>query len=158
MKKTRGYGQFNFKRRIKRLTEDDWRRCIDLAGQIRYGGNPEHKKNPGNFGLTPPSSPRSGKSLCDVVGIFSKRVALERLQAGLRRGLVSERYSGEWPQNIWSVTEDGHPLEAQLENPATGAYHGYPMPPSDPLGGEVINQWNIRDEMIRQWEERDDQI
>lgn len=28
----------------------------------RYSGNPEHKRNPGDFGLEPPSSPRLGKS------------------------------------------------------------------------------------------------
>ncbi|MDM8551925.1 hypothetical protein QUF72_17710 [Desulfobacterales bacterium HSG2] len=154
--KKRRYGQFNSKRRIRQLTEDDLQHYGHMAEEISYGGNPEHKKNPGDFGLTPPSSPRPGKSLCDTVRIFSRQVALERLQAGLLRGLVSERSNGKWPQNIWSVTEDGHPLEAQLENSATGAYHGYPMPQSDPLATEVISQWKIRDEIINQLEERDD--
>ena len=149
MKRTRRYNQFNLKRRIKKLEEVDLQYCSDIAKQIRYGGNPEHKKNPGDFGLTPPSNPRAGKSLCDVVSIFSRRVALERLQAGLRKGLISERSHGEWPQNIWSVTEDGYPLEAQLENPATGVYHGYPMPESDPLAAEVIKQWDMRAKVIK---------
>ena len=78
------------------------------------------------------------------VGIFSRQVALKLLQDGLLKGLVSERSNGEWPQNIWSVTENEEPLEAQLENPVTGAYHGYPMPQSDPLATEVIIQWNRR--------------
>jgi hypothetical protein len=144
------YDQFNLKRRIKKWEEADLRHCSDIAKQISYGGNPEHKKNPGDFGLTPPRNPRSGKSLCDVVGIFSRRCALNYLQSGLRRGLISERSNGEWPQNIWSVTKDGHPLEAQLENPATGAYHGYPMPQSDPLAAEVVKQWDMRTEVIKQ--------
>lgn len=156
MKKTRGYGQFNSKRKIKKLMKGDLQHYRDIVDQLRYGGNPEHKKNPGDFGLTPPSNPRPGKSLCDVVGIFSREVALEHLRAGLLRGLVSERSNGEWPQNIWSVTENGHPLEAQLENPATGAYHGYPMPSSDPLAAEVITQWNRRNEIMRQWDESND--
>ena len=29
-----------------------------MAHSIRYGGNPEHKRNPGDFGLTPPAQPR----------------------------------------------------------------------------------------------------
>jgi hypothetical protein len=138
--KTR-YAEFNRKRRIKTLTADELQHCRDLAGQVRYGGNPEHKKNPGDFGLTPPGSPRLGKSLCDTVNIFSRKIARAHLQSGLCKGLISERFNGEWPQNIWSVTEQGVPLEAQLENPQTGTYHGYPMPESDPLGAEIIRRW-----------------
>ena len=152
MKRPRRYNRFNSKRKIKKLEQVDLRCCSDIAKQISYGGNPEHKKNPGDFGLTPPRNPRPGKSLCDVVGIFSRRCALNCLQSGLHRGLISEQSNGGWPQNIWSVTEDGHPLEAQLENPATGAYHGYPMPPSDPLAAEVVIQWNMRANVINETE------
>ena len=59
-------------------------------------------------------------------------------------------------QNIWSVTQDGYPLETQLENPAKGTYHGYPMPLSDPMAAEVMNQWKRRSRMIKQWEEQND--
>jgi hypothetical protein len=142
-KMLRKYNQFNSKRRIKKLTEGELRHCSELAEQVRYGGNPEHKRNPGDFELTPPNGPRQRKSLCDAIGIFSRQVALEHLQSGLRKGLISDRFNAKWPQNIWSVTEDGYPLEAQLENPVTGTYHGYPMPPSDPMAAEIVRQWNI---------------
>lgn len=142
----RRYNQFNSKRRIKNLSDADLQQYSELAEQLQYGGNPEHKKNPGDFGLRPPSSPRPGKSLCDAVGIFSRQAALKYLRSGLRKGLISERFNGHWPQNIWSVTEDGCPLEAQLENPKTGIYHGYPMPPSDPLAAEIVRQWNMRND------------
>lgn len=138
----RKYAQFNTKRRIKKLAKGD-SRYLDLAKRVRYGGNPEHKMNPGDFGLTPISSPRTGKSLCDTVGIFSRQDALHYLKLGLCHGLISDRFNGEWPQNIWALTKDGHPLEAQLENPATGTYHGYPMPQSDPLAAEIVRRWNI---------------
>jgi len=49
-----------------------------------------------------------------------------------------------WPQNIWAVDENGHPLEAQLENQETGAYHGYPIPESDPFGQTIIDEWRKR--------------
>lgn len=106
------------------------------------GGNPEHKQNPGDFGLTPPSAPRTGKSLCDAVSIFDRDTATKLLRKGLKKGLVSDRSSGDWPQNVWAVTEAGEPLEAQLENPANGTYHGYPIPASDPFYREVIKRWN----------------
>jgi hypothetical protein len=142
----RRYNQFNTKRKLKKLETGDLQRYSALAGHVSYGGNPEHKKNPGDFRLTPPSGPRPGKSLCDTVGIFSRNDALKYLQSGLRSGLVSERFNGQWPQNIWCVTEHGYPLEAQLENSMTGTYHGYPMPTSDPLANEILRQWKIKND------------
>jgi hypothetical protein len=97
--------------------------------------------NPGEFGLTPPASPRQGKSLCDVAQIFKRHEALSLLQEGMRKGLVSDREVQGWPKNVWSVTESGIPMEAQLENATTGGYHGYPMPESDPLAAEVLARW-----------------
>lgn len=139
----RRYSQFNAKRRFKQLEEGDLQRLGELARAVGYGGNPEHKKNPGDFGLSPPSDPRVGKSLCDDVGIFSRAEALALLQEGLRRGLVSDRFLGNWPKNVWALTAQGRPIEAQLENPALGTYHGYPMPSSDPLATEVARRWEV---------------
>jgi len=62
----------------------------------------------------------------------------------VKKGLISDRFQGRWPKNIWSVTEDGSPVEAQLENPLNGTYHGYPMPSSDPLAREILKQWNAK--------------
>jgi hypothetical protein len=113
----------------------------DLLQRVRYGGNPEHKRNPGDFGLTPPSIPRPDKSLCDAVGIFRKPEAEQLLREGIRRGLVSMHERRGFPQNIWAVTKDGQPVEAQLENAERGVYHGYPMPLSDPFFHEVLSRW-----------------
>lgn len=125
----RRYAQFNPKRKL--LTPAQVQARADelksLADRANYGGNPEHKKNPGDFGLTPPSDPRQGKSLCDVAKIFNRDEAKKLLQTGLRHGLVSDRMTGEWPKNVWSVTDGGFAMEAQLENPELGTYHGYPM-------------------------------
>ena len=112
-----------------------------MAEHVDYGGNPEHKKNPGDFGLNPPADPRPGKSLCDVAAIFTRDLALVLLRKGLSRGLVSDRFVDEWPKNIWSVTDTGILLEAQLENKMFGTYHGYPMPDSDPMAAEVLRRW-----------------
>jgi len=133
--------RFNPKRQLLRLSASELEQVKALAGKVRYGGNPEHKRNPGDFGLTPPSGPGLGKSLCDAVQVFSHAAALSYLREGLRRGLVSAHRQGAWPQLIWSVTEEGQALEAQLENADTGQYHGYPMPASDPLAAEVIRRW-----------------
>jgi hypothetical protein len=139
----RRYAQFNPKRRL--LTPVQAQARADelkaLAERARYGGNPEHKKNPGDFGLTPPADPRQGKSLCDAARVFKRTEAEGLLKSGLKRGTVSDRMEGDWPKNVWSVTEDGIPMEAQLENPELGSYHGYPMPATDPLSQEVLRRW-----------------
>lgn len=135
-------GRFNTKRKIQSFSE--YSVSDDLIKNVKYGGNPEHKKNPGDFGLTPPSSPRTAKSLCDTVEIFTRKVAISHIKDGLQKGMISEQMKGQWPQNIWAVTSDGIPLEAQLENPESGVYHGYPMLESDPFSHEVIKEWKTR--------------
>lgn len=119
----------------------DSQRVEWLIARISYGGNPEHKRNPGDFGLTPPAIPRADKTLCDAVDIFSRNIALRYLHDGIRKGLVSVQTRGDFPQNIWAVTDSGIPLEAQLENSVLGAYHGYPMPETDPFREEVLQRW-----------------
>lgn len=136
------YSKFNTKRRIAPEGHVAQQALDQMAARVVYGGNPEHKRNPGDFGLTPPADPRPGKSLCDVAGIFKRAEALQHLQEGLRKGLVSDRQESGWPKNIWSVTPSGIPLEAQLENPVQGSYHGYPMPASDPFATAVLQRWN----------------
>ena len=140
--------RFNTKRKIRPPIDQNTGQCECLISKVKYGGNPEHKKNPGDFNLTPPSAPRPAKSLCDTVQIFSRKVAVNCLRNGLKRGMISDRMKGKWPQNIWAVTEAGEPLEAQLENSETGVYHGYPMPESDPFAQEVIKEWKARHESL----------
>jgi hypothetical protein len=133
-------GRYNPKRKLQeQLTQHQ---LDSLAGSVKYGGNPEHKRNPGNFGLTPPASPRQDKTLCDDCGIFDKSIAASLLSRGAKKGIVSVQKKGRWPQNIWAVTGEGYPVEAQLENQGNGTYHGYPMPESDPMRDEIIKRWN----------------
>jgi len=114
--------------------------------EVAYGGNPEHKRNPGDFGLTPPASPRADKTLCDGVAIFQRRVALRLLREGVRHGLVSKQTRNSYPQNIWAVSDDGTPLEAELENQGNGTYHGYPMPVKDDFREKVLEKWRTSNE------------
>ncbi len=51
-----------------------------------------------------------------------------------------------YPQNVWSVSTNGIPLEAQLENAANGTYHGYPMPEDDAFRDIVISKWEATHE------------
>lgn len=131
---------FNPKRRIRPLPIQKELLAV-LAKRAHYGGNPEHKMNPGDFGLEPPSSPRPDKTLCDGTGIFERNKAVMLLREGIQRGLISLQERDGLPQNVWAVTPEGIPLEAQLENQATATYHGYPMPLGDPLGREIVRRW-----------------
>ncbi|QDG54898.1 hypothetical protein FIV42_15430 [Persicimonas caeni] len=108
---------------------------------MEYAGNPVHKRNPGDFGLTPPAAPSPDKTLCDGAEIFEKARAQELLSEGIRRGLVSAQQRGKFPQNVWAVTATGIPLEAQLENHVKGTYHGYPLASNDPLREKVLEWW-----------------
>lgn len=138
--------RFNFKRRIKHCTIEDISFLNSLFSRISYGGNPQHKKNPGDFGLNPPSDPRPVKSLCDSINVFKRSQALKLLKEGVKRGLISEQINESgFPKCIWSVLEleNGNlvPLESQLENPLLGVYHGYPLPKADPMYEEVLKRW-----------------
>lgn len=132
--------KFNPKRRIRRDADSGYLAC--LARSVKYTGSPYHKRNPGDFGLTPPSQPRPDKTLCDGTGITTVRESLRLLREGIRKGLISENVRGEFPQNVWAVSEDGIALEAQLENAAQGAYHAYPMSLDDDFRNEVLKRWN----------------
>lgn len=133
--------KFNRKRRFASdpPTPEALRR---LAQSVRYGGKPDHKRNPGNFGLTPPSLPRDDKSLCDGVRVFRRAEALRLLRLGVKRSMISSWDGTGYPKNIWSMTNDGIPLEAQLENPGNGTYHGYPLEMNDDFRESVIAKWN----------------
>ena len=81
--------------------------------------------------------------MCDLEKKFKHADALKYLRLGLERGAVSELSVSGWPKNVWSVTEDGMPLEAQLDQ--TGSYHGYPMPLEDPMAIQVRKYWAQND-------------
>lgn len=132
-------GTYNTKRQLAALENWSNDRLEQLSQRLRYGGNPEHKRNPGNFGLTPPSAARKGKLLCDEIGLFQRQEALALLRSGVAAGLISERCVNGWPQNIWAVRE-GRVLEAQLEQSETGNYHGYPLQQEDPFAELVLNR------------------
>jgi hypothetical protein len=112
----------------------------DRLALVRYRGNPEHKRDPGDHGLPPPLGPRPGKTLCDQAQIFTHSEALRLLREGFQRGTFSVQERNGWPQNVWAVTGTGEPLEAQLEG--DGVYHGYPMPEADPFRETVIRRWS----------------
>lgn len=118
-----------------------------LAKKVTYVGNPEHKRNPGDFGLTPPSAPRADKTLCDMAGIGSRSQAQSILRGGVLKGLISGQKRGDFPQNIWSVASDETPFEAQLDNQEAGTYHGYPMPEADPFRELVLRAWKADEQL-----------
>lgn len=134
--------QYNPKREIGKNA--DRSNLKALAKRIRYVGSAFHKRNPGDFGLIPPSQPRPDKTLCDGAKISQAKVAQNLLEKGAAMGLISEQQRGDFPQYIWAVTPDGVPLEAQLDNVGAGTYHGYPMGEGDPLAERVLQFWNSK--------------
>lgn len=131
--------KFNPKRRLHEGLDPT--RALFLAESVTYIGSPHHKRAPGDFGLTPPSSPRPGKSLCDGVGIFQKNVARELLKMGAAKGLVSRDADQNFPRYIWIVTKSGDVLEARCDDTERGTYHGYPLARHDPIVELVLKRW-----------------
>jgi hypothetical protein len=53
-------GTYNTKRQLADLANWPQARLEQLGQRLLYGGNPEHKRNRGDFNLTPPSGARKG--------------------------------------------------------------------------------------------------
>ena len=103
---------FNPKRRIASApVQADLDR---LAGEVRYGGKPDHKRNPGDFGLTPPSLPRDDKSLCDEIRLFRRAEALRLLRLGVERGMISPWDGTGYPKNIWFDVRGWNPVGSSV--------------------------------------------
>ncbi len=140
------YNKYNDRKKFREEANGGGLSLSELYDKVSYGGNPQHKRNPGDFGLNPPAAPRAAKSLCDSAGFFTRKEASRLLKEGVEHGLVSERVNEHgFPQNIWSVLDCGNgkkiPLESQLENPYKGTYHGYPLPETDPMYQQVLEKW-----------------
>lgn len=78
--------KFNRKREIQEAS--DLEVMARLAKRVKYDGSPDHKRNPGDFNLTPPAQPQDDKTHCDDVGITRRNDALRLLREGVGRGLV----------------------------------------------------------------------
>jgi hypothetical protein len=116
-----------------------------LAAHARYEGSPLHKKEPHNFDLTPPSSPREDKTLCDEAGIFDKKVAFDLFRLAVEVGLVSEtEKAAGFPSQIWVVDADGRVFELMYGGSVVGRYHGYPIRRSNPLFNKIATAWAVR--------------
>lgn len=131
----------NPKKRLRPIADVDKNRLIAIAQSARYVGNPDHKRNPGDFGLDPPSRPRLSKSLCDAANIFAQAEAQELLREGIQGGVVSVQEEQGWPRIVWAVHNHITVLEARLDNAAQGTYHGYPLEPDDPFVPAVLDRW-----------------
>lgn len=112
---------------------------MNMIECVKYSGNPLHKKHRGNHDLIPRARRRSGKSLCDLSGIFSKEEALALLKRGLELGTVSKPGIDGWPKRVWAVAGNGMLLEALSDG--TGSYHGYPLTVSDQRLIRVVEIW-----------------
>lgn len=133
----------NPKKRIRSApcSAEEKKQLAQLAEKVRYVGNPDHKRNPGDYGLEPPSRPRLGKSLCDTMGNLLHAQAQSMLQQGIARGCISAQEENGWPRIVWAVL-DNSVLEARLDNAHQGTYHGYPLESDDPFAALVLERWN----------------
>jgi hypothetical protein len=113
-----------------------------LRRVVSYEGRAYHKRNPGDFNLTPPAAPLPDKTLCDEAGITRRADALELLELAIEGGLVSEHEApGGLPKRLWVVDAGGRVFEAMWGGLAPGSYHGYPVRRSEPMHDDVLAAW-----------------
>ncbi len=107
-----------------------------------YEGSPYHKRNAGDFGLTPPAAPRPDATLCDEANVHSLKAAKKLFEKGIERELVSKATThGGYPKQIW-IVDDGEVFEAMHGGSHDGCYHGYPIRRSDPLHDKIREEWD----------------
>ncbi len=119
------------------LTDPERKFLRENAG---YDGRNYHKRNPGDFGLTPPAAPRPDKTLCDEAKVFQRSLADALLARAIEGGLVSEAEAAPgFPKQMWAVDESGRVFEAM--HGSGGMYHGYPIRRADPFFDDVVRAW-----------------
>jgi hypothetical protein len=125
------------RRKLCWLTEEE---KLVLLERACYEGSPLHKRNPGDFGLTPPASPRPDKTLCDIAEVLTLQKAKHLLESAIKKGVASEsRQAQHFPTSLW-VVDGEHVLEARYGGSRLGYYHGFPIPKDQALY-ELIRQW-----------------
>jgi hypothetical protein len=115
---------------------------LRLKEHASYEGSPHHKRNPGDFGLTPPAAPRPDKTLCDEAGVFSRTEADRLFRQAVEAGLVSVAATPDgYPKRLWVVDDEDRVFEAMYGGSRTGCYHGYPVRRSNPQHRAVLEAW-----------------
>lgn len=119
-----------------------------LMAGASYEGSGYHKRSPGDFGLTPPVSPRPDATLCDEAGVQSVREALELFSLAVKGELACEGVNSMgYPQCLWVAQSKGGKLrvfEFRYGGSKPGRYHGYPLREADPMFDRVCRYLKSR--------------
>lgn len=133
------YVRYNPKKRIAPVGTFADHDLANMIKTVEYTGKSDHKRNPGDFGLTPPANHRQDKTLCEVANVVRRKDALALLKKGLKLGTIGVPDKNGWPKRIWAVAQNDTVLEAQMD--AVGSNHDYPLKPRDPVGKVVAKIW-----------------
>ena len=134
----------NPKRRIASLGEVA-PEVLDRLTKVRYVGSAHHKSKPADYHFVPPTNPRPDKSLCDGIRTIKKSEAVELLQGGISRDMVSKYLIEGLPKYIWAVDSEEEAYEAVISK-GTTEYHGYRLEPDDLMRSLIIEEWNSRNQ------------
>ena len=134
----------NPKRRIAKLGFFTKQELDGLASTARYEGSAHHKTRPADYGFEPAVAPRRSKSVCDDRRVIRREEARQLLRSGIRLGMVSSYFDGDWPQYVWAVDGAGEVYEAKLGHDRR-RYHGYRVrEDDDAMRRWVIDEWSKR--------------
>ena len=116
-----------------------------IALVARYGGSPNHKLHPNDYGFDPPNNPRPSKSPCDDLRPIAKKEAAKLLRDGIRKGMISRTEAGQLPKYIWAVDAQGGVYEAKTKPGQEIHYHGYRLGEDErQMRAEVLSEWEKR--------------
>lgn len=127
--------------RENRLSESE---KIFLSHRCAYEGKADHKRNPGDFNLSPPCQPRSDRTLCDEAEITTRAQASALLKKAIARGIVGGEVKGhpEYPKYLWVVDDRNQVFEITEGGSQLGRYHGHPMRKNSPMYNRILDLWN----------------
>lgn len=132
----------NPKRRVVPFEEIDKGILDQLLSSTKYVGSGHHKRYPLDYGFER-TNPIPTKSLCDMHKPLKLGDAKSLLEAGIKKGMVSD-LSGGLPKYIWSVDSDGIVYEAKTDQNARGSYHGYPLENDNVVRDYILSEWKTR--------------
>lgn len=117
---------------------------MKLSKDAVYVGSGHHKRFPGDYGFSPPVSPRPSKSLCDGLRTILKPEAEALLKSGAEKGMVSSHMFEKFPKYIWSMDDAGEVYEAKTDPNTLGRYHGYRLEEEDAMRELIRANWKKR--------------
>lgn len=93
----------------------------EIASDVRYRGSDYHKRHK-------PAGRDHRTTFCPPRLNGKQDMLSEWVAEAIRKGAISGNFRGDYPSEIWYMTEDGKVYKGRITNQGLGEYHGFPIP------------------------------